>query len=65
MRQIKLVKSNGGDKVFIYDSEEVLYLWNPYTNEIVARTLIKKVKALIYSKEEDILFVLSHEGGQL
>ena len=51
--------------MFIYDSEEVLYLWNPYTNEIVARTLIKKVKALIYSKEEDILFVLSHEGGQL
>ena len=62
-RKIRLVKSNGGSKVFIYDSEEVLYLWSPHTNEIVARTMIQKVKTWIYSEEDDILFVLSHDGG--
>lgn len=39
-RSIKFVKSNGGDKVYIYDSEEVLYLWNPHTNQVVAKNIV-------------------------
>ena len=42
-RQIHFVLSNGGDKVYIYDSEEVLYLWNPHTRQTLARSLIQKV----------------------
>lgn len=39
-RSIKFVESNGGDKVYIYDSEDVLFLWNPHTRQIVAKTII-------------------------
>ena len=62
-RQIELVKSNGGDKVFIYDSEQILSLWNPHTNQIVSTSLVRNVKGIEYSPEDDILFVLSHNGG--
>ena len=38
--EVKHVYSNGGDKIYIYDSQELLTLWNPYTNEIVATSMI-------------------------
>ena len=50
-RDIFLVSSNGGDKVYIYDSEEVLYLWNPHTNQTVARSMVQKVKCIRYASE--------------
>ena len=37
---IKHVHSNGGDKVYIYDEQELLTLWNPYTNTVVATSII-------------------------
>lgn len=63
--EIVLVSSNGSDKVFIYDSAEVLTLWNPYTDDVVARTIIQRVKCVEYVAEDNLVFVLSHNGGQL
>lgn len=64
-RFVKFVESNNGDKVYVYDSEDVLYLWNPHTKQIVARTIIQGVRTVVYSPEDDTLFVLSHGGSQL
>ena len=66
-RQIRLVHTDGSDKVYIYDSEEVLYLWNPQINKVTNRCVISKVRAMVCNSEasQNTLYVLSHDGGQL
>ncbi len=49
--EVRHVHSNGGDKVYIYDSQELLTLLNPYTNEIVATSMIVQVKCLSYAAD--------------
>ena len=64
--QIQLVHSNGSDRIFVYDTAEVLSVWNPYTNDILGRTIIQKVRCLEYAPDAgSILYALSHNGSQL
>lgn len=57
---ITLVSSNRSDKIFVYDDiAEILMLWNPYKNEIVAKNTLKGVKSIEYTANDDLVYVLA------